>query len=167
MKLQVCNQNIRPKVSQYINKSIVREHSNPSRWAFSHITADREGINSIQSNESLHGEMTRSAAKSLCYPGIIIFLLNQQLQKLKKLQQAYMKNMNILPPEKNLCHDTSYGCISDYNIVRPNPNNNLYAIVSQKFPKSIDDLQYHKICLSTKSCSLRCLQHYGKLIYCL
>ena len=31
IKLQVCNQNIHPKVSHYINKSIDHEHSNPWR----------------------------------------------------------------------------------------------------------------------------------------
>ena len=161
MKLEECYDNMRVGVSDYIKKSIIQGHSHPSRWALSMINTDREGINSIQSNESLHSEMTHAHAKSLCYPALIIYLLNQQLNKLKRIQEAYNQNNNILPPERMLNHDCAYGCTSDYNIVRPNPNNHLYAIVSQKFPKSPDELKYHKICLETKSCSLNCLHHKG------
>ena len=71
--------------------------------------------------------MTISGAKSFCYPALILFILNQQLNKLKLTKEKYSVDKNVLPAGRKKLHDAAFGNIDDYNILRMRPDNPLYA----------------------------------------
>ena len=91
---------IKPCTADYFSNSVLKGNSNPNRWANCKILHDREGITSIQSNESFHGLLKSSGSKSLCYSALIIHVLNQQLNKLSGLTSRYSGSTNPLPPKK-------------------------------------------------------------------